>query len=55
MRREDHGAAARQLEQRPVNSCLRRLIERGCCFVEQQHGGIAHDRPRNRHALALPA
>ena len=55
MRRPDHGAPLRHLQQRAVDRGLRGLVERRGRLVEQQHGRIADDRARDRDALALAA
>jgi hypothetical protein len=41
-----------------ISSCIssrRFLVERRERFVHQQKPGLIHDRPRQRHALPLPA
>ena len=62
----DHGEIVRDQQQRepePVFQVgqqvqdlgLHRHIQRGCRFVADQHRRLKHERPRDRHALALPA
>ena len=49
------GGAGQPLLQRAVDRLLRRLVERGRSFVEEQPVGLEHQRARDREALLLAA
>ncbi len=52
---EDHGAIDCDASNQVVDGRGRRRIERGRCFVEDEHRRIANERARDRNALPLSA